>query len=135
MDLRDQIRDKRSQAKQRLISQGFTEERVDFLWNRFKADYFSRFSAQQIAWHGESLLKSKDLSQSMVVISEKAMHGGTQVFVYSPDQINLFARIVSALGNKKTHIHYAQVMVTKDGYAIESFVILEHNGKAIENNE
>jgi [protein-PII] uridylyltransferase len=132
MDLRDQIRDKKQQAKQRLISQEYSEERINFLWNRFKADYFSRFSILQIAWHSESLLKSKDLSQPQVVISEKAMHGGTQVFVYSPDQTNLFARIVSALGNKKTHIHYAQVMMTKDGYAIESFVILEHDGKAIE---
>ncbi|PAJ73269.1 [protein-PII] uridylyltransferase [Pseudoalteromonas sp. NBT06-2] len=132
MDLRDQIRDKKQHAKQKLISLGFNETQIDFLWNRFKTDYFSRFSALQIAWHGESLLTSKDLSQPLVMISEKAMHGGTQVFVYCPDKINLFARIVSALGNKKTHIHYAQVMVTKDGYAIESFVILEQNGKAIE---
>ena len=132
MDLRDQIRDKKQQARQKLINLDYNEAQIDFLWNRFKPDYFSRFSTQQIAWHGENFLKSKDLSQPMVVISEKAMHGGTQLFVYSPDQINLFARIVSTLSNKKTHIHYAQVMMTKDGYAIESFVILEQDGKAIE---
>ncbi|SFC21313.1 [protein-PII] uridylyltransferase [Pseudoalteromonas denitrificans] len=132
MDLRDQIRDKKRQAKQDLLNLNFNEAQIDFLWNRFKADYFTRFSALQISWHSQHLLEAKDLSQPVVIVSEKAMHGGTQVFVYSPDKINLFARLVSFLGNKKTHIHYAQVMVSKDGYAIDSFVILEKNGSAIE---
>ena len=131
MDLRDQIRDKKIQVKQKLITIGFTEPQIDLLWSRFKADYFTRFSSQQITWHSEHLLNAKDATQPLIMVSEEPMHGGTQVFVYSQDEINLFARLVNALGSKKAHIHYAQVMSTKDGYAIDNFVVLEKDGEAI----
>ncbi|OUL58417.1 [protein-PII] uridylyltransferase [Pseudoalteromonas ulvae] len=131
MDLRDQIRDKKIEVKQKLIKAGFDEQQINFLWGRFKADYFTRFSALQIQWHCQQLLLAKDLSQPQIIVSEKPMHGGTQVFVYAPDEVNLFARLVNALGSKKAHIHYAQLMSTKDGYAIDNFVVLEKDGEAI----
>ncbi|CAM4107870.1 [protein-PII] uridylyltransferase [Pseudoalteromonas byunsanensis] len=131
MDMRDQIRDKKHQAKQRLINKGFEEEFIDLSWSRFKANYFTAFSEQQISWHSEHLLKSKDLSQASVMVSEKPLHGGTQVFVYSPYEVTLFAKLVSVIGSKKAQIQHAQVMTTKDGYVVFSFVILEVNGNPI----
>ncbi len=131
MDLRDQIRDKKLQAKQKLLNLGFEETDINALWSRLKADYFTRFSVQQISWQCEHLLSRKDLTKPVVIVSEKPMHGGTQVFVYSPNKINLFASIVASLGSRKVLIHYAQLLTTKDNYVIESFVILETNGSAI----
>ncbi|MBQ4797987.1 [protein-PII] uridylyltransferase [Pseudoalteromonas sp. MMG006] len=131
MDQRDQIRDKKHQAKQRLLNLGHFEEQIDLIWSRFKANYFTAFSEQQISWHSEHLLKCTDLSQPSVVVSDKAMHGGTQVFVYSPYSGPLFARLVSVIGTKKAQIQHAQVLTTKDGYVLFNFVILEVNGEPI----
>ncbi len=131
MDLRDQIRDKKQQAKQRLLNLDFDETQIDALWSRFKPDYFTRFSAQLIAWQCEHILASGDMSQGQVLLSGKPINGGSQLFIYCPDQANLFARLVNVLGAKKAHIHYAQIMNTKDGYAIDNFVILEQNGEPI----
>ncbi|RRS06531.1 [protein-PII] uridylyltransferase [Pseudoalteromonas sp. J010] len=128
MDMRDQIRDKKRQAKQRLINLGYFEEYIDLIWSRFKANYFTAFSEQQISWHSEHLLQSNDLSQPSVIVSNKPMHGGTQVFVYSPYESALFAKLVSVIGSKKAQIQHAQVMTTKDSYVVFSFVILEVNG-------
>lgn len=130
MDLRDQIRNKKQQAKQRLLNLGFDEDAIDGLWNRLKADYFTRFSEQQIIWQCEHLLKLPAHDNTLVLVSEKPLHGGTHVFVYCPDHENLFARLVSALGSKKASIHYAQIMSTKDNFAIDNFVILEESGEA-----
>ena len=59
------------------------------------------------------------------------MRGGTQVFIYTADQPNLFARIVAALDGKKVSIYDAQIMTNKEGYAMDTFVVLEQNGNAV----
>ncbi|KPM77837.1 MULTISPECIES: [protein-PII] uridylyltransferase [Pseudoalteromonas] len=134
MDQRDQIRDKKQQAKQRLLNHGCNEDQIDLIWSRFKANYFTAFSEQQISWHTEHLLSCEDLSQPSVAVSNTAMHGGTQVFAYSPYSGGLFARLVSVIGSKKAQIQHAQVLTTKDGYVLFSFVILEVNGDPIASN-
>lgn len=131
MDLRDQIRDKKAQAKQRLLNLGFAEGQIDALWLRFKPDYFTRFSTQMIAWQCEHILASKDPSKGLVLLSGQPINGGSQVFVYCPDQANLVARLVAVLGAKKANILHAQIMNTKDGYAVDNFVILEQNGEPV----
>ena len=134
MDMRDQIRDKKQQAKHRLIELGFEENQIDFIWSRFKANYFTAFSEQQISWQSEHLLKVKDLSDFSVVVGEKPLHGGTQVFVYSPYEASLFAKLVSVIGSKKAQIQHAQVMTTKDGFVVFNFVILEQDGDPVSIN-
>ena len=134
MDQRDQIRDKKQQAKQRLLNHGCNEDQIDLIWSRFKANYFTAFSEQQISWHTEHLLSCDDLSQPSVAVSNTAMHGGTQVFAYSPYSGSLFSRLVSVIGSKKAQIQHAQVLTTKDGYVLFSFVILEVNGDPIASN-
>ncbi len=131
MDLRDQIREHQAEALRLLAEQGIDESKVSPLWSKFKADYFARYNPRLIAWHTENLLQHADFSQPMVLISPTAMRGGTQVFIYTADQPNLFARIVAALDGKKVSIFDAQIMTNKDGYAMDTFVVLEQNGNAV----
>lgn len=131
MDLRDQIREHQAEALRLLAEQGIDESKVSPLWSKFKADYFARYNPKLIAWHTENLLQHADFSQPMVLISPTAMRGGTQVFIYTADQPNLFARIVAALDGKKVSIFDAQIMTNKDGYAMDTFVVLEQNGNAV----
>ncbi len=131
MDLRDQIREHQAEALRLLAEQGIQEAEVSPLWSKFKADYFARYNPKLIAWHTENLLQHTDFSQPLVLISPTAMRGGTQVFIYTADQANLFARIVAALDSKKVSIYDAQIMTNKDGYAMDTFVVLEQNGNAV----
>ncbi|MBQ4880002.1 [protein-PII] uridylyltransferase [Pseudoalteromonas luteoviolacea] len=131
MDMRDQIRDKKAQAMDRLIEDGFIKEDIVKLWSRFKPNYFTSFSEELISWNSKHLLTSYSKENSGVAVSEKPMQGGTQVFVYAPYEASLFAKLVSVIGSKKAQIQNAQVMTTKDGYVVFSFVILEVNGNAI----
>jgi [protein-PII] uridylyltransferase len=134
MDQRDQIRDKKHQAKQRLINLSYDEEKIDAIWSRFKANYFTGFSEQQISWHTQHLLQCNDLTKASVIVSDTAMHGGTQVFAYSPYSGSLFSSLVSVIGSKRAQIQHAQVLTTRDGFVLFNFVILEVNGDAIASN-
>lgn len=131
MDLRDQIREHQTEAQRLLSEAGLQPELVLPLWNKFKADYFARYNPRLIAWHTEHILRHVDHNKPLVLISPTAMRGGTQVFIYTADQPKLFARIVAALDSKKVSIFDAQIMTNKEGYAMDTFVVLEQNGNAV----
>lgn len=131
MDLRDQIREHQTEAQRLLSEAGLSQELVLPLWNKFKADYFARYNPRLIAWHTEHILRHPDSNKPLVLISPTAMRGGTQVFIYTADQPKLFARIVAALDSKKVSIFDAQIMTNKEGYAMDTFVVLEQNGNAV----
>lgn len=131
MDLRDLIRENQAEAMSLLLKHTFSETEISQLWGRIKADYFARYSAKQISWHCEHILRHKNPNEPLVLVSKTPIRGGTQVFIYTKDQPKLFARLVAALDSKKVNIFDAQIMTNKDGYAMDTFVILEQNGDAV----
>ncbi len=131
MDMRDQIRDKRDNARTALIATGAVDTDIERIWARMKPNFFTNFNEQQIAWQTAQLINHKAPAEPFVAVSDEPMYGGSQIFVYSPFAANLFARTVSAIGGKKAQIHHAQVMTTKDGYVLFSFVVLEKDGGPI----
>ncbi len=54
------------------------------------------------------------------------------MFVYSPDQPALFATVVAELDRRNFNVHDAQIMASKDGYVLDTFMVLDQHGKAIE---
>ncbi|MEZ8691628.1 bifunctional uridylyltransferase/uridylyl-removing protein GlnD [Vibrio splendidus] len=132
VDVRDRIRHNQQMASALLRKEGFTAREIEVLWQRFKADYFLRLTHTQIAWHCEHLLRLEDPSQPLVLISQKATRGGTEVFVYCKDQAALFATVVAELDRRNFNVHDAQVMVSKDGHVLDTFIVLDQHGEAID---
>ncbi len=132
VDVRERIRHNQQMASALLRKEGFSAREIEVLWQRFKADYFLRHTHKQIAWHCENLLRMEDPAKPLVLISKKATRGGTEVFVYSPDQPALFATVVAELDRRNFNVHDAQIMTSKDGYVLDTFMVLDQHGKAIE---
>ncbi|GAA5190521.1 [protein-PII] uridylyltransferase [Ferrimonas gelatinilytica] len=132
VDTRARIREHQSKARNQLLRQGFTPEAIDTLWRRLSADYFLRFSPEQIQWHSEHLLNQPDTAYH-VQLSVHTTRGGTELFVMAPDRPGLFTRIMAVLDAKKLSVHDAQIFTTRDGHAIDSFVILEHDATPVQN--
>ncbi|WP_153446421.1 bifunctional uridylyltransferase/uridylyl-removing protein GlnD [Vibrio algicola] len=133
VDVRDRIRHNQHMAAAMLRKENFTPREIEVLWQRFKADYFLRHTAKQIAWHGEHLLKH-DHKQPLVLISKNASRGGTEVFIYAKDKASLFATMAAELDRRNLSIHDAQIMTSKDGYALDTFMVLDHNGEPIDDD-
>ncbi|CAH0534238.1 Bifunctional uridylyltransferase/uridylyl-removing enzyme [Vibrio stylophorae] len=129
-DIRERIRHNQQLAMAALHQSGFETQQVEQLWQRFKADYFLRHTYQQIAWHSEHLLKNPNQSP-LVLVSQQAIRGGTEIFVYHQDKPRLFATIAALLERKNLSIHDAQVMISKDGFALDTFVVLEPDGQPL----
>lgn len=131
IDIRDRIRHNQQLASAQLRKEGFSTREIDVLWQRFKADYFLRHTHHQIAWHSQHLLRLKDPQAPLILMSKKPTRGGTEIFVYCPDQPALFATVVAELDRHNFSVHDAQVMITKDKYVVDTFMVLE-NGQAID---
>lgn len=132
VDIRDRIRHNQQLASALLRKENFSPRQIEVLWQRFKADYFLRHTHKQIAWHCENLLRQENPDEPLILISKKPTRGGTEVFVYCKDQPALFATVVAELDRRNFNVHDAQVMTSKDGYVIDTFMVLDQHGQAID---
>ncbi|WP_390623812.1 bifunctional uridylyltransferase/uridylyl-removing protein GlnD [Vibrio gallicus] len=130
-DARERIRHNQQQASLILQARGFDKKEVDLLWQRFKADYFLRHTHQQLVWHTEGILQKHQQGETLILASPTTTRGGTEVFVYTKDQPVLFASIVAELDRRNYNIHDAQVMVSRDGYVLDTFIISDQNNKPL----
>ena len=131
-DMRDRIRHNQYMASAQLRSEGLTQWEIEDLWRRFKADYFLRHTHQQIAWHSSNLLRHIDKESSLILVSKNATRGGTEIFIYSKDQAHLFATVAAELDRRSITIYDAQIMSSKDGYALDTFMVLDQNDEPID---
>ncbi|MGL5335829.1 MAG: HD domain-containing protein, partial [Enterovibrio sp.] len=127
--LRCRIRQAQQNAALALQQQGIVEQTARKLWRRLPADYFLRHREELIVWHSLQILPPNELP--LVVINAKQNRGGSELFVYTPDKPALFSRIVSALDRKKISVHDAQIITSKDGFALDTFVLLNESNKPI----
>ncbi|USD65896.1 bifunctional uridylyltransferase/uridylyl-removing protein GlnD [Vibrio sp. SCSIO 43136] len=132
VDVRDRIRHNQQMAMAQLRKQGFVDRDIERLWQRFKADYFLRHTHQQIAWHCEHILNQESPEQPLVLVSKRATRGGTEVFIYSKEFPSLFATVVAELDRRNFNVHDAQIMTSKDGFVLDTFMVLDQNGDPIE---
>ena len=128
----DLIRETRAQALGQLSRQGCDEEAVRALWQGLNDDYFLRHSAEEIAWQTRSILERPEGDDEAMVRAWGRTHrGGTEIFVYTEDRESLFAAITGTLEQLGLDIIDARVITSNDGHALDTFLVLDHDGEAI----
>lgn len=100
-------------------------------WSSMAADYFVRFTPQQIAWHTECIIDkgSFDHTDILVAASNKTSQAGTELLIYCFDRPALFAQIASVIDNSNGSIQDAQITVTDSGLVFDSMIVLTNDGK------
>lgn len=135
-DMRETAKANKEQALVLLEKDGHQADAVHRIWKQIRTLYFARHAPKHIEWHTQKLLAHTNRSKRpLVLISETAVRGGTQVFVYAKDQPGLFADIVTTFDTKNANVVDAHILNTKDGYVIDTFIILEQDGSLISTAE
>jgi [protein-PII] uridylyltransferase len=130
VETRSKIRENQQESLNLLSEMGVDRAEVDALWSEFRIDYFLRYAPDQIARHSDNIIKH-DREKPLVLISPKPYRGGTEVFIFTKEKVNTFASTVSFLGSKKLSIHDAKIITTKTGYTVNTFIVLDGRGKAL----
>lgn len=105
---------------------------VKSLWRWFGDDYFLRFRPDEIAWHTRAIVHAEDDAPLVLV---RQGRGGTEVFVYTQDQDNLFAAMTSILSRLGLTIHDARILTADNGMTLDSYAVLEEGGETISDPE
>ncbi|MBE2896484.1 bifunctional uridylyltransferase/uridylyl-removing protein GlnD [Pasteurellaceae bacterium HPA106] len=132
LDISEQILTHRLQAldalRDDIQAQCLDKAQVQAFWARCPQDYFLRNNGAQLAWHLRLITPNTEL---VCKASNRFSRGGSELFVYCPDQPYVFNKIARTLEAKKVSIHDAQIITSHDGYCLDSFIFTEHNGELV----
>ncbi len=127
------IESRRKEARDRLLKSGISNDQLRTLWERMPLEYFLRHSPDTIVWHSTTILDCSDSKPPIVSCRYDTQRGVNNVFIYTNDQISLFAHCASALSQLQLNILDARILETNDSYVLDTFVVLNEQGKPVSN--
>jgi [protein-PII] uridylyltransferase len=116
---------KREEALRIVRQYALPENQVTALWTRFDESYFRRHEAQEIAWHARTIGKRIDADGPTIKARLSPVGEGVQVMIYTKDREALFARMSGFFGRMSFNIIEAKIYTTINGYALDSFYVLD----------
>jgi [protein-PII] uridylyltransferase len=126
------IQNKQAGARHLLKADGFEPEDANAHWLTLTLDYFLQQTWEEIAWQTKQVLSAKPEELPLVVFRKSATRGGTELFIYCRDQDDLFALTTSLLSQQGLNIVNARLETADTGYALNSFLVLEEDGRPVE---
>ncbi len=121
--LKDSLQARQDEARKLLRLYAVPEHAEDALWHKLDVAYFQRHTADEIAWHARNLYWRIDRPEPVVKARLSRGGAGLQVMIYLPDQKELFARLAGFFGRVGLSILEARIHTTRDGYALDSFIV------------
>ena len=114
------------QAAGLLGIKGIYQHQIQPLWNLLGTAYFTRYPAEDIAWHCEAILKQGDSPIPLVLVGLTEAAPSqiyTQIFIYAPDTRHLFANSVAALSKLGLNILDARILTSDHDFTLNTFVV------------
>ncbi|HEU4853659.1 MAG TPA: [protein-PII] uridylyltransferase [Telluria sp.] len=122
-----ELKNRQEEALATLRLHGLPRGAHEALWQQLDMAYFLRHDASDIAWQTRALIGLLDSADPVVRCRLSPAGEGLQVTVYAKDQPDLFARICSYFDRKNFSIFDAKIHTTKNGYALDTFMVTEQN--------
>jgi [protein-PII] uridylyltransferase len=125
------IQQKQTEARRLVERYGGDPEACTRLWSKFSLDLFLHNSPDEIAWQSRQILACAPDKLPLVVIRPVTARGGTEIFIYTPDRADLFARTTALLDQIGLNVMDARIMTTDDGMAINTYQVLDRDGRPV----
>jgi len=135
IDKTERIEQTRESSLELIRQQSGSAQDPSPLWDLLGDDYFIRYSADEIAWHTKAITKSSSLKLPLIAIREKTFRGASEIFIYTEDVKNLFSRTTLSLDNLGLNVLDARIVTSSNNYTLDTFIVLETNGKPIKGKE
>lgn len=133
----EQIRQTQRAALDNLVRNGTDPDDAEQLWSQLGDDYFMRHSSVDVAWHTEAIIEHPSDGGPLVLIKEttqRDFEGGTQIFIYAPDQHDFFAVTVAAMDQLNLNIHDARIITSSSQFTLDTYIVLDADGTPIGND-
>jgi [protein-PII] uridylyltransferase len=124
----------RDDATDILEDRGFTPEELQEVWQDRGEEYFLRERAEDIAWHTEAIASHHDKDTALVLVrnsNDSSVANTTQIFIHSRSRAQLFSMICAELEQLDLSVHDARIYSASDGMSLDTFFVLDSDGKPI----
>ncbi len=122
---------KRTKAIELLHAKKIDKHLFIELWNNFGNGYFSKYSAENIAWHTEAILQHHNHSEPLVIAGltqeSNTQQVYTQIFIYTLDSEHIFINSVAVFSELGLNILDARVLTSKNGYTLNTYIVDDDN--------
>jgi len=132
IDKDELLAERRDAALGLLEAGGLDAATVTRVWTLLTEDYFLRCRPEAIAWHTRQLADFDPGRHSVMIgVHDDPTSGGTEVFLYTPQEQFTFALATGVLDELGFTIADARVIPLENGRSLSSFVVLEQTGAPI----
>ncbi len=119
-----EVEARKRKALEKIARHGLPHDAHVALWNTLDVGYFMRHDSTDIAWHARQLWDRVGADAPVVRARRSPVGEGLQVMVYTPDQVDLFARICGYFDRSGLSIQDARIHTTRNGYALDTFQVV-----------
>jgi [protein-PII] uridylyltransferase len=132
LDQDELVRETQEAARRLLLERGVAHTEAQAVWQRFATPYFSRHSADEVAWHTQLLAEREPGSdEPLVALQLRSRSGTTAVLIYSRPRRHGFARTTAVLDQLGLTVVDARISPTGDGFSLDLYHVLEDDGAPI----
>ncbi len=131
----ERIRDYQRQAREVLQKKQINSADIDALWQTFGDEYFARYNPKEIVWHTENILASSDKNEPLVLVRERSQGDGTEIFIHTRYNSNLFTLITTLIEQMHLTIMDARIFSSADNYTLDTFLVLEADGSLLQDEK
>ncbi|NND35621.1 MAG: [protein-PII] uridylyltransferase [Gammaproteobacteria bacterium] len=132
IDKEELLLQRREDARFLLAQTKLGDAAIDAAWSNFTDEYFIRCRPDEIASHTRLFAESQvDRPQVMVDLMRQAYHGGTAVFLFSPQDYYSFAAATGVFDELGLNIADARIVPLHNNWSLATFVVLEQTGGPI----
>jgi len=125
------IQEKQAAALEALQREGIPVEAAVSLWATLSVDYFMQATPEEIAWQSQVVIRCDLSDLPLVLVRPTTRRGSSEVFIYGPDQDQLFALATTMLDQLALNIVAARIETADNDYTLHSYLVLEENGDPI----
>ncbi|MBE9516695.1 MAG: [protein-PII] uridylyltransferase, partial [Proteobacteria bacterium] len=133
MDVSASVSYKQSAVNDLLAPDKEKKQRINRYWSQLLEYYFLNFDIDSLAWHANTISESSAADFPIVATRYNPSIGGSEFLIYTPTKSDLFIQLTGAFEQLNLSIMDAKLHSSKHGFALDSFVVLDHQQKAIDN--
>jgi [protein-PII] uridylyltransferase len=130
----NRIMENKKEALDELLGLGFQKSDLEKIWQDISADYFLRYSVDEIIWHTYAIASAKETDLPLVLFRSQTRLGNAEIFIYAKKKDTLFSISTATLDQIGLSILDARIMTTNHDYALDTFStfqVLEQSGQPV----
>jgi len=124
-DTADRVADIRDAVRGQVDGRTVGSEQLQSFWSTLPADYFLRHSADDLAWHVESIAASRAIDLPLVAVRFQPRLDALVFLIYAPESEQLLSLVTKGFERLNLNIADAKIHATRSGFALYTFVALE----------